>query len=80
MKEIQVSLSENVKESVELNQKTLCVYELNKGLNSGMTEHINLEISGNDKGDDQKGNVCILPILLQLPHLAMPHYSSYSIK
>ena len=27
-----------------------------------MTEYINLERSGNDKGDDQKGNICMPPL------------------
>jgi hypothetical protein len=35
----------------------LCVYGLPKGCNIGMTEYINLEFSGNDKGDDQKDNI-----------------------
>jgi len=64
MKGIQVSLSENVEGSVELNQNMLCVYGLSKGCNTGITEYVNLENSGNDKEHDQKGNVCLLPILL----------------
>ena len=47
-----MSLSGNVDGSVELNQNILCVYELSKRCNSGRTEYINLELSGNDKGDD----------------------------
>jgi hypothetical protein len=46
---IQVSLSEKVEGSVELNQNTLCVYGLSKGRNSGTTVYINLELSGYDK-------------------------------
>ena len=50
-----------------------------------MTEHINLKFSGNDKGDDQKGNIWMLPRLLQLPALLLlalllPHYYIYNIK
>ena len=56
-KDIQVSLSENVEGSVELNQNMLCVYGLSKGYNTGRSEYINLESSGNDKGDDQKGHI-----------------------
>ena len=41
-----MSLSENVKGSVELNQNTLFVYGLSKGRKSGMTEYINLELPG----------------------------------
>jgi hypothetical protein len=51
---IQVGLPENVEWSVELNRNMLCVYGLSKGRNSGMTEYINLELSGNDNGDDKK--------------------------
>ena len=50
MNSIQVSLSENVKESVELDQYTLCAYRLSNGRNSRMTNYIDLELSGNDKG------------------------------
>ena len=52
-KSIKMNLRGNVEESVELNRNTLCVYELSKGCNSGMTENINLGFSGNDKRDDQ---------------------------
>ena len=48
-----MSLSGNVEGSVELNYNMLCIYGLSKGCDSGMTEYINLELSGNDKGDDQ---------------------------
>ena len=48
-----MSLLRNVEGSVELNHNMLCVYGLSKGCNSGMTEYINLEFSGNDKGDNQ---------------------------
>jgi hypothetical protein len=58
--------------SVELNQNTLCVYGLSKGYNTGMTEYINFENSGNDKGDGQKGNICVLSILLQPPPVLLP--------
>ena len=53
LKGILVSISGNIKGTVELNQNTLCVYGFSKGCSSGMTEYINLELSGNDKGDDQ---------------------------
>ena len=46
---IQVKLLENVEGSVELNQNTICVYRLSKGCNSGMSEYVNLEISGDDQ-------------------------------
>ena len=46
-------MAEKVEWSVELNQNTLCVYGLSKGRNAGMTEYINLELSVNDKGNDQ---------------------------
>ena len=72
---IQVSLSENVERTVKLNQITLCVYGLSKGCNTGITEHINSENSGNDEEDDQKGKICMLQILLQLPQ-----QSIYSIQ
>ena len=73
-------LSENVEGNVELNQNTLCVYGLSKECNTGIAEYINLKNLGNDKGDDQRGKICILPILLQLPPLLLPHYSIYDIK
>jgi len=57
IKGIQLRLSENVEGSVELNHITLCVDRLSKGCNTGITEYINLENSGNYKGDDQKGNI-----------------------
>jgi hypothetical protein len=75
-----VSLSENVEWIVELNQNTLCVYVFSKGCNTGIIEYINLENSGNYKGDDPKGNICMLPMLLQLPPLLMPNYSIYNIE
>ena len=53
MKEIQVRISQNVERRVKLNINTLFVYSLLKGRTSGMTEYINLEFSGNDKGHDQ---------------------------
>jgi len=62
-----LSISKNVKGSVELNRNILCAFGLSKGRNSGMTENINLELPRNDKEDDQKGNVSILPLLLLLP-------------
>ena len=67
------SLSEKVKASIELNQNTLCVYNLSKNFNSGMSEHVNLELSRKDKGDDQltKSNICTLLLLLQLPPLLL---------
>jgi hypothetical protein len=74
-----VTFSDNVEGSVELNQNTLCVHRLSKVYNTEITEYINLEISGNNKGDDQKGIICMLPILLQLPPLLLPHNSFYSI-
>ena len=69
-KGIEVSLSENTEGSVELYQSTLCVYGLSNGSKTGIAEHINF--SGNDKGDDQKGNICMLPMLLKLPPLPLP--------
>ena len=39
--------------SIELNQNTVCVYELSIGCNSGMSKYINLELSGNDEGNGQ---------------------------
>ena len=57
-------LSENVMVSVELNPNTVYVYGLSKEGKTGITEYINLENSENTKGDDQKGNACMLPILL----------------
>ena len=57
-----MSLLKNAKGSVEINQSMLCVCGLSKGRNSGMTEYINLELSGNDKGDDHltKKAICAL--------------------
>jgi hypothetical protein len=52
-KGIKVSLSEIVKGSVYLNRKMFCVCGLSKGIESGIVEYINWELSGNDKGDDQ---------------------------
>ena len=63
-------LSGNVEASVELNKKIYMSKNFIKGIHSGMTEYVNLELSGNDKGDDQKSNICMLPILLQL----LPRY------
>jgi len=40
-----------------------------------MTGYINLELSGKYKGGDQKGNICMLTQLLQLPD-----YSIYNIE
>jgi hypothetical protein len=71
-----VRLSESFEGSVELNENTLCVYGLSKGCNTGITEYINLKNSGNNKGHDQKGNICMLSILVQLLLL---NYSIYSI-
>ena len=67
-------LLENVAESVELNQNTLCIHGLSKGCNTGITEYINLENLGNNKGGDQKGDICMLPMLLQLPELLHLQY------
>ena len=36
----------------------LCVYGLSKGHNPEMTEYTNLELPGNDKGDDPKSSIC----------------------
>jgi len=52
--DFQVSLSENVEGRIELNQNPLCLYGLSKGCNTRITEYINLENSGNDKGGDKK--------------------------
>ena len=52
-KGIQVSLLEKIEGSVEQNQNMLCVYGLLCERSSRMTEYINLELSENDKGDDQ---------------------------
>ena len=84
-KDIEVSLSENADGNIELNENRLCVYGTSKGRNSGMTENSNLELSGNDKGDDQKGNICKLPLPLQLPPLLLlpqllPHYFIYNVE
>ena len=49
------------------------MYGLSKGCNTGTTKYINLENSGNNKGDDQKDNTCTPSILLQLPPLLLPH-------
>ena len=46
-------LSANVEGGVELNQNTLCVYGLSVGLNSEMAEYINLELSRDNKRDNQ---------------------------
>ena len=70
-----MSLSDNVEGIVELNQTTLCICRLSKGYNTGIAEYINLENSGNNRGYDQKDNICMLPILLQL----LPRYSIYNI-
>ena len=51
----------------------LSLCRLSSGYNSGMTEYIHFELSENDKGDDQKGNICNLPLL-------HPHYSIYNIE
>jgi hypothetical protein len=53
----------------------LCIYGLSKGCNTEITKYTNLVNSGNDKEYDQIGNICMLPILLQLPPLLLPHYS-----
>ena len=42
-----------------------------------MTRYMNLELSGNDKGDDQKGNIFMLPLIMLL---LLPHYSIYNIE
>ena len=49
---IKMNLSVNAEGSVELNDCMLCVHGLLKGSISGMAEYINLEYSGNNKGDD----------------------------
>ena len=61
-------------------KRVLCVCGLSKGCNTGITNYINLENSVNNKGDNQKGNICLLSMLLQLPPLLLPHYSIYSTK
>ena len=48
--------------------------------NTGITEYINLENLGNDRGYDQKDTICMLPMLLQLPPLLLPDCSLYSIE
>ena len=53
---------------------------MSKGCSIGITEYINLKNSGNNKEEDQKGNICMLPILLQLPQLLLPDYYIYSIE
>ena len=55
-----MNLSVNVEGIFELNHCILCLYGLLKGCSSGMTEYINLEFSGNDKGDDQLTKKAIL--------------------
>ena len=52
-----------------------------------MTEYINLELSGNNKGDDQRGNISMLPLLPKLPPLLLklqplllPCYSIYNME
>ena len=57
------------------NRNILCAQGLLKWCNTVMTEYINLENSGNDKGGDQKGKICRLSILLQLPPLLLLNYS-----
>ena len=44
-----------------------------------MTGHINLGCLGNDKGDYQKGNICMLPLLLKQTLLLL-HHSIYYIE
>ena len=56
---IQMSLSENIERPLELNQNMFCEYGLSKKCNSGMTENISLENSGNKKGDYEKENICL---------------------
>ena len=73
-----MTLPENFEGSFELNQSTLCLCGLSKGYNTGITEYINLKNRGNDKGDDQKANICMLSI--QLSPLLLPYYSIFSIK
>jgi len=51
---------------------------LSKGYNTGTTEYIELEKSANDKGFDQKGNMCMLPILKQLPPLLLPDFTLFT--
>jgi hypothetical protein len=46
----------------------------------GITEYINLEHSGNNNGYDQKGIICMLPILQQLQPLILQDYSIYNIE
>ena len=59
-----MSVSKKVEGIIELIQNTLCVYGLSQRCNTRITEYINLERSGNDKGDDEKGNISMLPMLL----------------
>jgi hypothetical protein len=57
-----VDLSLNVERRVELNQDTLCVYGFSKGRTPGMTECMNLGLSGNDEGYDQLTRKVIFPL------------------
>ena len=54
-----MSLLVNFEDTVELNKNTLRACGWSKGVSQGMTEYINLELSGNDNGGYQltKGNI-----------------------
>ena len=53
MKSIQVSFSQNVKGSVQINQCTLCACGLSNRCNSKTTKYTYLVFSGNNKCHDQ---------------------------
>ena len=55
-------------------------HDKTKVLLSQHNEYIDLENSGNDKGDDQNGNTFMLSIPLKLPPLILSHYSIYNNK
>ena len=71
---------EPFRECFELNQNKLGAQGLSKWCNTRITEPNYLENLGDDKENDQKGNICMLPILLQLPLLLLPDQSIYSIE
>ena len=47
-----MNLLQNLEGNVGLNKTTLCANELSNRRNSGMTECVNLKLSGNDEGYD----------------------------
>ena len=53
----------------------MCI-QIVKRVQHRITEYINLENSKHDKGDVQKVNICMLPVLLKLPLLLLPLFHS----